>query len=136
MADAPELLLRRSLAQLLHTNSLAVYTPSGALQPSGVKLDGEFPTINEFTSIASPPTTADGFRDDVVYRAQFYTRRLGSPIVVESWAGDLERLLNRTEYTPNILGISWAWEMSRAYFEKDTQGRVAVAATYGFRGRR
>jgi hypothetical protein len=136
VADAPELLLRRALATLLHENSLAVYAPTGALPARGVKLDGEFPTIDEFTTIASPPTTPDGFSDDVVYRAQFYTRRLGSPIVVENWAGDLETLLNRKEYTPNILGISWAWEMSRAYFEKDTQGRVAVAVTYGFRGRR
>lgn len=136
MADAPELTLRRALAALLHANALAVYAPTGTLPARGVKLDGEFPTIDEFTSLASPPTTADGFRDDVIYRVQFYTRRKGSPIVVERWASDLERLLNRKEYTPNILGISWAWEMNRTYFDKDTQGRVAVAATYGFRGRR
>lgn len=136
MADAPELLLRRALAQLLHANSLAVYAPTGALPALGVKLDGEFPTaIDEFTAIASPATTSDGFSDNVIYRAQFYTRRLGSPIVAEKWANDLKALLNRKEYTPSILGISWAWEMSRTYFEKDTQGRVAVAVTYGFRGR-
>lgn len=135
MVDASELILRRALAQLLHTNSLAVYAPTGALPPLGVKLDGEFPTIDEFTSISSPPTTADGFSDNVVYRAQFFTRRKGSPIVVEKWANDLKALLNRKEYTPNVLSISWAWEMSRTYFEKDTQGRVAVAVTYGFRGR-
>lgn len=136
MADAPELVLRRALAALLDTHGLAVYEPEGALPELGVKLDGEFPTVDEFTTLASPPTTADGFRDNVVFRVQFYTRRKGSPIVVENWASDLEQLLNRKEYTPNILGISWAWEMSRTYFEKDTQGRVAVAATYGFRGRR
>lgn len=137
MADAPELVLRRTLATFLHTNSLAVYAPTGTLPAQGVKLDGEFPTsIDEFTTIASPPTTTDGFSDDVIYRAQFYTRRLGSPIVVEEWAGDLERILNRKEYTPNVLEISWAWEMSRTYFDKDTQGRSAVACTYGFRGRR
>lgn len=136
MVDAPELTLRRALATLLHANALAVYAPTGALPPRGVKLDGEFPTVDEFTALASPPTTPDGFSDNVVYRVQFYTRRKGSPIVVENWASDLEQLLNRKEYTPNILGISWAWEMSRTYFEKDTQGRVAVAATYGFRGRR
>ncbi len=136
MADAPELILRRALAQLLHANSLAVYAPTGALPALGVKLDGEFPTaIDEFTSISSPPTTADGFSDNVVYRAQFFTRRKGSPTVVEKWANDLKGLLHRKEYMPNILGISWAWEMSRTYFEKDTQGRVAVAVTYGFRGR-
>jgi len=136
VADAPELTLRRALAGLLHANGLAVYAPTGALPALGVKLDGEFPTIDEFTTIASPPTTADGFSDNVVYRVQFYTRRKGSPNVAEKWASDLEKLLNRKEYTPNILGISWAWEMSRTYFDKDTQGRVAVAATYGFRGRR
>lgn len=136
MADANELILRRALATILHTNSLAVYAPTGALPALGVKLDGEFPTVDEFTSISSPPTTADGFSDNAVYRAQFFTRRLGSPIIVETWASALEALLNRKEYTPNILGISWAWEMSRTYFEKDTQSRVAVAVTYGFRGRR
>jgi hypothetical protein len=135
VADAPELILRRTLAQLLHTNALAVYAPTGALPALGVKLDGEFPTVDEFTSISSPPTTADGFSDNVVYRAQFFTRRIGSPIVVEKWANDLKGILNRKEYTPSILGISWAWEMSRTYFEKDTQGRVGVAVTYGFRGR-
>lgn len=135
MVDAPELILRRGLAQLLHTNSLAVYAPSGALPAQGVKLDGEFPTIDEFTSISSPPTTGDGFSDNCIYRAQFFTRRKGSPIVVEKWANDLRLLLHRKEYTPSILDISWSWETSRTYFEKDTQGRVAVAVTYAFRGR-
>lgn len=135
MADAPELVLRRALAAILHTNSLAVYAPTGALPAKGVKLDGVMPTIDEFTLLSSPPTTFEG-RANALYRVQFYTRRLGSPLLVEKWADDLHKLLDGKEYLPNILGISWAQELNRLYFDADTQGRVAVAATYTFRGRR
>lgn len=89
-------------------------------------------TIAEFTYLTSPPTATDG-RADALYRVQFYTRRLGE---VESWASALQARLDHTEYTPNILGISWAQETSRLYFDADTQGREAVACNYSFRGRR
>lgn len=137
MPDAPELTLRRTLAGLLQSWNLAVYQPTGALPENGVKLDRPMPTlVNAFTMLTSPPTVADGGRGDVLYRVQFYTRRPGAQIPVENWAADLHARLDQKEYLPQILGISWAWETSRLYFDPDTQGRSAVACTYAFRGRR
>lgn len=143
MADAPEKILRRTLATLLHDWDLAHYAPTGDLAENGVKLDKPMPTlVNGFTLLTSPPTTADGGRADVLYRVQFYTRRpntenqLDSPSLVETWAADLHARLDQKEYLPQVLGISWAWETSRLYFDPDSQGRAAVACTYAFRGRR
>lgn len=137
MADAPELVLRRALAVLLNSWTLAVYTsPTATLAAKGVKTDGVMPTsLDEFTMLSSPPSTADG-RANMLYRVQFYTRRIGSPLLVEKWANDLRDRLDQKEYLPNILGISWSSEYSRLYFDADTQDRVAVAVNYAFRGRR
>ena len=136
LPDAPELVLRRELAGLLHGWELASYVPSGTIPERGVKLDGIMPTtLDEFTLLTSLPTTFEG-RANADYRVQFYTRRLGSFITVEQWHSELTRRLNQAEYTPSILGISFARETSSLYFEPDTQKRSAVAATYSFRGRR
>lgn len=143
MADAPEKILRRTLAQLLDDWDLATYAPTGALPENGVKVTRPMPTtVNGFTMLTSPPPTADGGRADVLYRVQFYTRRantgdkLDSPDLVEAWASALFARLDQKEYLPQVLGISWAWEYSRLYFDPDTQGRAAVACNYAFRGRR
>jgi hypothetical protein len=136
VADAPELVLRRSLATLLNTWTLAVYAPTGALPARGVKLDGVMPTtVDDFTMLSSPPTTFEG-RANALYRVQFYTRRKGTPLTVEQWANDLNGHLDHKEYRPAVLGISWAAETSRLYFDPDSQGRSAVAVNYTFRGRR
>jgi hypothetical protein len=136
MPDAPERILRRTLAGTLHAADLAVYQPTGEVPERGIRLDGIMPTeIDEFTMITSQRTIRDG-RADATYRVQFYTRRLGSPTVVEDWANDLAALLDHKEYFPNVLGISWTEETSRVTFDPDTQSRPAVAATYSFRGRR
>lgn len=137
MPDAPELLLRKALATLLHGWGLAVYAPTGQIPENGIKLDRPMPTtVNAFTMLTSPPTTPDG-RADVIYRVQFYTRRAGTGLnPVEAWAADLHARLDQVEYLPNVLGISFAWETSRLYFDPDTQQRSAVAVNYAFRGRR
>ncbi|GAA1915304.1 hypothetical protein GCM10009775_04690 [Microbacterium aoyamense] len=135
MADAPEIILNRAIAQLLHTANLAVYQPTGSIPAKGIRLDGIMPTIDEFTLLTALRPIPDG-RADMVYRTQIYTRRQGSPNVARQWAADLRAVLDQTEYTPNVLGISWAWEFSALDFDPDTQGRSAVAATYHFRGRR
>ena len=136
MADSPEKILNRALAQLLHDNGLAVYQPTGAIPERGIRLDGIMPTtVDEFTLLTPLRPSSEG-RADMVYRSQFYTRRLGSPLVARDWAADLRALLDQREYTPSVLGISWSWEFSAIDFEPDTQGRSAVAATYMFRGRR
>jgi len=136
MTDVPELYLRKTLAILLDEWDLAIYNPVGALPERGVKVEGDFPTsLNEFTFLTSPPTTRDGGRADRLLRVQFLTRRTGSQSVVEEWAYDLSTHLDHAEYLPNVLGISFSQELSRMYFDKDTQGRSDVAATYVFRGR-
>lgn len=130
---APELLLRRELAQLLHDWGLAIWAPSGQLPERGVKVQRPMPTTrSEFTFLTSQPTTSDG-RAGALYRVQFLTVRTGE---VESWAAALHARLDQAEYTPNTHGISWAWESSRLYFDTDTQGRESVACNYSFRGRR
>jgi hypothetical protein len=137
MADSPEKLLNRALAQLLHDNDLAVRATGGGTLPElGIRIDGIIPTdIDECTVLTALRPIADG-RANLIYRTQFFTRRTGSPLVVRDWAAALRALLDQAEHTPNILGISYAWEFSGLDFDPDTQGRSAIAATYHFRGRR
>lgn len=136
MPDAPEIILNRALAQLLHDNDLAVYAPTAALPELGIRIDGTMPTTrNEWTLLSPLRPIPDG-RADMTYRTQIYTRRNGPVSVARQWAADLRALLDQTEYTPQVLGISWTWEFSALDFEPDSQGRSAVAATYYFRGRR
>lgn len=136
MTDAPEIILNRALAQLLHDADLAVYKKTGTIPERGIRLDGVMPTtVDEFTLLTPLRPVPDG-RADMTYRMQIFTRCLGSPLVARSWAADLRTLLDQQEYTPAVLGISWAWEFSAMDFEPDSQGRSAVACTYHFRGRR
>ena len=136
MPDAPELVLNRAIAVLLQSEGLAVYQPTGAIPERGIRLDGIMPTsVNEFTLITPLRPIPDG-RADMTYRAQIYTRRVGSLLTARGWAAALRNALDQQEYTPPVLGISWAYEFSSLDFEPDTQGRAAVACTYHFRGRR
>ncbi|MCT1395672.1 hypothetical protein M4D51_08025 [Microbacterium sp. p3-SID338] len=136
MTDAPEIVLNRALAQLLHDHGLAVYQPAGTIPEGGIRTDGVMPTtVNEFTLLTPLRPIPDG-RADVVYRTQVYTRRRGSVLVARNWATDLRAVLDQKEYTPPVLGISWAWEFSGDDHEPDSQGRSAAVATYYFRGRR
>lgn len=135
MADVPEIILNRALAHLLHAHELAVYQPTDAIPARGIRLDGVMPTIDEFTLLTPLRPIPDG-RADMLYRSQIYTRRKGSPNDIRSWAASLRAVLDQKAYTPTVLGISWAWEFSALDFDRDSQGRVAVACTYHFRGRR
>lgn len=136
MADAPEIILNRAIAQLLHDNDLAVYATSGKIPERGIRLDGTMPTDrSEFTLLTPLRPTPDG-RAGMTYRTQVYTRRAGAVKVARQWAADLRDVLDQKEYTPPVLGIGWSWEFSALDFEPDAQGRSAVAATYYFRGRR
>lgn len=136
MADAPEIILNRALAQLLHDHDLAVYQPVGAIPEKGMRLDGVMPTtVSEFTLLTPLRPIPDG-RANMIYRTQIYTRLQGSPLKARTWAADLRAVLDQKEYTPAVLGISWAFEFSALDFDPDSQGRSAVACTYHFRGRR
>lgn len=136
MADAPEVILNRALAQFLHDRGLAIYQPVGAIPERGIRTDGVMPTtVDEFTLLSPLRPIPDG-RADMVYRTHVYTRRKGSVLVARNWAADLRAVLDQKEYTPAVLGISWAWEFSGDDHEPDSQGRSAAVATYCFRGRR
>lgn len=136
MADSPEKLLNRALAQMLHDNDLSVYAATGVTPERGIRLDGIMPTtLKEFTLLTPLRPIPDG-RADIIYRTQIYTARVGSPLTIRDWAAELRAVLDQKAYTPNVLGISWAWEFSGLDFDRDTQDRVATAATYHFRGRR
>ncbi|QNA93262.1 MULTISPECIES: hypothetical protein [unclassified Microbacterium] len=135
MADAPEIILNRALAQLLNDRGLAVYATTGVIPPRGIRLDGVMPLIDEFTLLTPLRPIPDG-RADMTYRTQIYTRRKGSVLVARNWAADLRAVLDQKEYTPAVLGISWAWEFSGDDHEPDSQGRSAAVSTYYFRGRR
>lgn len=136
MPDAPELILNVALAEMLHEHELAVYQPEGAIPEKGIRLDGVMPTtVDEFTLLTPLRPIPDG-RANMVYRTQIYTRRKGSLNDARAWAADLRAVLDQKEYTPNVLGISFAYEFSALDFEPDSQDRAAVAATYHFRGRR
>jgi hypothetical protein len=135
VADAPEVILNRAIAQLLHDRGLAVYATTGVIPPRGIRLDGVMPLIDEFTLLTPLRPIPDG-RADMTYRTQIYTRRKGSILTARSWAADLRAVLDQREYTPAVLGISWAREFSGDDYEPDTQGRSAAVATYYFRGRR
>lgn len=136
MADAPEIILNRALAQFLHDHGLATYAPTGTIPNRGIKLDGVMPTtVAEFTLLTPLRPIPDG-RADMTYRTQIYTRRQGSPLVARTWAADLRAVADQKTYLLPVLGISWAWEFSALDFDPDSQGRSAVACTYHFRGRR
>lgn len=137
MADAPEVILNRAIAQLLHDNGLALNEtkPDGTIPERGIRKDGIMPTNNEFTLLSALRPIPDG-RADMTYRTQIFTRRKGSPNDIRTWMSDLRAVLDQKEYTPAVLGISWAWESSGLDFDRDSQGRVSAAATYHFRGRR
>ncbi|WP_341935341.1 hypothetical protein MRBLWO14_000988 [Microbacterium sp. LWO14-1.2] len=136
MTDAPEVILNRALAQLLDDHDLAVYQTTGTIPEKGIRLDGVMPTERaEFTLLKPLRPIPDG-RADITYRTQIFTQRVGSPSTIRTWMADLRSALDQTEYTPAVLGISWAFEFSAIDFDRDSQGRVSAAATYHFRGRR
>ena len=138
MDDAPEIVLNRALAQLLHDHELAVNgtKTDGTLLERGIRIDGVMPTsVNEFTLLTPLRPVPDG-RANLIYRTQVYTRRKGSVLVARAWASQLRAVLDQKESTPRVLGISWSWEFSGDDIEPDSQGRSAAVATYYFRGRR
>lgn len=136
MADAPEIILNRALAQFLDDHGLAVYQPTGTISERGIRTDGVMPTtVGEFTLLTPLRPIPDG-RADMIYRSQIFTQREGSPNTIRSWMAELRAVLDQKAYTPAVLGISWAWEFAALDFDRDTQGRVSAAATYHFRGRR
>lgn len=136
MADSPEKILNRALAQLLHDRGLAVYKPVGTIPEKGIRTDGVVPTTVAECTVLTPMRPTPEGRAGMIYRTQIYTRRTGSILTVRDWAADLRNVLDAKEYTPNVLGISWSWEFSGTDFEPDSNGRAATAVTYYFRGRR
>lgn len=136
---APEVFLCRSLASILSAAGLCTWREDGtAYAPSehGLFIDQQLPTKLDNCTLLIPSTpTADG-RAGMDFRVQITTRVKGSRIAMRDRAAAIQDLFDQREYTPAVLGISWAREYSRTYFDPDTQGRVMVAQNFEFRGRR
>jgi len=133
--DAPEMVLNRALAQLLHDHDLAVYDLADVVE-RGIRLDGRMPTtVKQFTLLTPLRPISEG-RADVTYRTQVFTRRKGTIATVRTWSAGLRAVLDQKAYTPQVLGISWATEFSATDFGPNSDGYSDTVATYAFRGRR
>lgn len=135
LPKSPEIRLCEAIAAILHTNQLGTYKPALPYTPAehGILIDRSWPTtLNNCTIITPYEPVLDG-RSNVIYRVQLLTRLRDQS--VRDWAFSTAGLFHHTEYTPNILGISWCEEYSRAYFDADTQQRTTVSQNFSFRGR-
>ena len=136
---APETTLCRAIATILDTAGLSVWRQDGtAYLPAehGLLIDQPLPTKIDNCTLLIPSTpTADG-HGNVLFRVQVTTRIKGGFTPLRDRASAINDLFDQREYTPNVLGISWASEYSRTYFDADTQGRVMVSQNFEFRGRR
>lgn len=136
---APETLLARAIAQILADRGLGVYRSAGPVYTGaehGILIDQQLPTTFDNCTLIAPQTPLADGRADMLYRVQLLTRIRGSVSDIRAHAAAIFDLFDHAEYTPPILGISWAQEYSRLYFDADTQKRVAVAQNLSFRGRR
>lgn len=134
---APESKLARQLVGMLAAANLGIARPTGTYLPSehGLLIDQEMPaTLPNCTTVIPLRPIREG-RANVLYRAQIATRMQGALSVVRDRAALITGLLDHKEYTPPILGISWAEEYSRAEFEPDTNGRALITQNFQFRGR-
>lgn len=141
---SPETLLARNLASLLASNYLGVYRPTGNPYELGehcVLIDQQMPTKNAQCTVLNPLQTLSEGRSERVYRVQFVHRLAATDVLsatgaARAHAQAVAQLLDHREYTPPILGISWAEEYSRTVFDPDTQDLVIATQNFLFRGRR
>lgn len=140
---SPETLLAENIAGIIAGAHLGVYRPEGKYDPDehGILVDRKTPLAQEQYTLITPLATTSEGRTGRLYRVQLAHRLTGT---VELSASDAARahlqavasLFDHREYTPDILGISWAEEYSRIVFDPDTQDRVTAAQSILFRGRR
>lgn len=141
MADvAPETLLARAIADILVAAGLGVWRKDGtayAAGEHGLLIDQPMPTKLSTLTLITPLRPVRDSRTTVLYRAQLATRLVAEKQNMAGIRARAERiavLFDHREYTPPILGISFATEYSRLYFEPDSQNQVMVTQSFEFRG--
>ncbi|PNW10642.1 hypothetical protein C1632_02460 [Microbacterium testaceum] len=141
MADvAPETLLARAIADILVAAGLGVWRKDGtayAAGEHGLLIDQPMPTKLSTLTLITPLRPVRDSRTTVLYRAQLATRLVAEKqnmAGIRARADRIAALFDHREYTPPILGISFATEYSRLYFEPDSQNQVMVTQSFEFRG--
>ncbi len=141
MADSEETILARAAAGIIATAGLGVYRADGTPYQPGehaILVDKPLPTSIDSCTLVTPFDRSRSGRTEVTYRLQVATRLVsptGSKAAARERADDIAALFDRREYTPPILGISYAAEYSRMFFDADTQNRVMVTQSFMFTGR-
>lgn len=141
MADvAPETVLARAIADILVAAGLGVWRKDGtayAAGEHGLLIDQPMPTKLSTLTLITPLRPVRDSRTTVLRRAQLATRLVAEKqnmAGIRARADRIAALFDHREYTPPILGISFATEYSRLYFEPDSQNQVMVTQSFEFRG--
>lgn len=140
MADAEETRLARAVAGIIGTAGLGVYRTDGTAYAAGehaILVDKPLPTSINGVTLITPFERSRAGRTEVTFRVQVATRLVsptGGKAAIRERADLIAALFDRREYTPPILGISYAAEYSRLFFDADTQNRVMVTQNFMFTG--
>lgn len=138
---AEETTLARAAAGIIAVAGLGVYRADGTPYAAGehaLLVDKPLPTSIDGCTLITPFDRVRSGRTEVTYRLQVATRLVslnGSKAAIRERADQIAALFDRREYTPPILGISYAAEYSRLFFDADTQNRVMVTQNFMFTGR-
>jgi len=137
---APETLLARAIADILVAAGLGVWRKDGtayAAGEHGLLIDQPMPTKLSTLTLITPLRPVRESRTTILHRAQLATRLVAEKqnmAGIRARADRIAALFDHREYTPPILGISFATEYSRLYFEPDSQNQVMVTQSFEFRG--
>lgn len=140
MADAQETTLAKAVAGIIAGAGLGIYRTDGSeyiATDHGILVDKPLPTSFDNCTLITPFERSRSGRTEVTYRVQVATRLKAanrSKAALRERADQIAALFDRREYTPPILGISYAAEYSRAFFDADTQNRVMVTQNFMFTG--
>jgi hypothetical protein len=137
---APEVTLRRTLAQYIHDQGMGVYKPAAPYVDTerGIYVTGNMPTVpgaDNALVLRSLQSIADG-RANKLYRVQIESRVKGNAIDAENLAGGLELILDQQEGVPPGLHISRCFLFSKLPISADSSGRPGTFQTFHFMGRR
>jgi hypothetical protein len=137
---APEVILRRTLAQYIHDQGVAVYKPSAPYvkDERGIYVTGDMPTVagtDNALVLRSLQTIADG-RANMLYRVQIEYRVKGNGIAAENLGAGLDLILDQQEGVPPGLHIARCELTSFLPLSADSAGRTGGFRTYTFMGRR
>ncbi|TFC59408.1 MULTISPECIES: hypothetical protein [unclassified Cryobacterium] len=137
---APEVTLRRTLAQYIHDQDMGVYKPSAPYVAGerGIYTTGDMPVAagsDNALVLRSLQSIADG-RANMLYRVQIEYRIKGNGIAAENLGAGLDLILDQQEGVPPGLHISRCELFSFLPISADASGRTGGFKTYHFTGRR